>query len=307
MVTEHVYLTGDKAFRAYVNPFKDCTTGEQLFHIIDLLLKGGINPYMYGKLPYVVGSEKLPEGTLEEGNVHPDAMVFDAIHEKGKELLYKDARSCYVHLRKLKPQLARLPARKLDITEGLQEIQDCCALVAMENLTQPTEQKKDEQGSGGKAVGTKRKIDAIRDQVFISYSHKDERWLDELQTHLKPYVRNGSVTAWSDEQIPPGAEWFEEIKRALSSTKVAVLLVTKDFVASEFIREHELTPLLKEAEKGDVRIIWIPVRACSYKETMLKDYQAAINPEKPLANMKKADRDKAWVGICKGIKKGVSR
>jgi len=169
--------------------------------------------------------------------------------------------------------------------------------------------------SGGKARDnmqatsktTKRKSEAIRDQVFICYSHKDKRWLDELQTHLKPYVRSGSVTAWSDEQIPPGAEWFEQIKRALAWAKVAVLWVTKDFLASGFIHEHELTPLVKKAEKGDVRITWIPVGACSYKETMLKDYQAAINPEKPLANMKKADRDKAWVGICKGIKKAVSR
>jgi internalin A len=154
---------------------------------------------------------------------------------------------------------------------------------------------------------TEPKVEPIRDQVFICYSHKDKHWLDELQIHLKPYVRNGSITAWSDEQIPPGTEWFEQIKRVLASTKVAILLLTKDFLASEFIHEHELRPLLKEAEKGDVRIIWIPVRACSYKETPLKDYQAAIDPEKPLSNMKKADRDKTWVRICKKIKKAVVR
>ena len=151
---------------------------------------------------------------------------------------------------------------------------------------------------------TEGKVETLRDQVFICYSRKDKRWLDDLQTHLKPYVRSGSVTAWCDERVAPGAEWFEEIKRALASTKVAVLLVTKDFFASEFIHEHELTPLLKEAEKGDVRIIWIPIRACAYKETPLKDYQAAIDPEKPLANMR-ADRDKAWVKICEEIKKAV--
>jgi len=130
IVTEHWYITPFKDGRVYVNPFKDCTTAEKLFHIIDLILKGRLDPYMFTKLPYVVGSEKLPEGTLEEGNVHPDAMVFDAIQEKGKQLIYKDARSCYVHLRKLNPKLVPLPARKLDITEGLQEIQDYCVNVA---------------------------------------------------------------------------------------------------------------------------------------------------------------------------------
>jgi len=146
--------------------------------------------------------------------------------------------------------------------------------------------------------------EAMRDQVFICYSHKDERWLEDLETHLKPYVRNGSITAWSDKQIAPGSKWLKEIEAALASTKVAVLLVTPNFLASDFIHENELGPLLKKAEKGKVTIIWIPVRACSYKETPLKDYQAAVEPEKPLANMK-AERDKSWVKICEEIKKAT--
>jgi len=145
--------------------------------------------------------------------------------------------------------------------------------------------------------------DAIRDQVFICYSHKDERWLNDLQTHLKPYVRNG-LTAWSDEQIAPGSKWIAEIEAALASAKVVVLLVTQDLLASDFIHAKELGPLLKKAKKGKVRIIWIPVRACAYKETLLKDYQAAGDPEKPLEIMK-ANRNTAWVKICEEIKKAV--
>ncbi|MBN2456574.1 MAG: toll/interleukin-1 receptor domain-containing protein [Sedimentisphaerales bacterium] len=152
----------------------------------------------------------------------------------------------------------------------------------------------------------KLKIEAMCDQVFICYSRKDKRRLDDLQTHLKPYVRNGTVTAWSDQQISPGSKWLQEIKEALACTKVAVLLVTPDFLASDFIHENELCPILKEAEKGKVTIIWIPIRSCAYKETPLKDYQAAVEPDKPLANMK-AERDNAWVNICEKIKKAVSR
>jgi hypothetical protein len=141
----------------------------------------------------------------------------------------------------------------------------------------------------------------IPDQVFICYSHKDQKWLDDLQTHLKPYVRKG-LTAWSDKQIATGSKWLPEIEIALASAKVAVLLVTPDFLASDFIHEKELGPLLKKAEKGKVKIIWIPVRASSYKETSLKDYQAAGDSEKPLEIMK-ANRNKAWVKICEEIKK----
>jgi hypothetical protein len=143
-----------------------------------------------------------------------------------------------------------------------------------------------------------------RNRVFVSYSHKDQRFLDDLLAHLKPLERAGLISAWSDKQILPGTAWLAEIKGALTSATIAVLLVTKDFLASDFVHEHELGPLLKEAEQGGVRILWIPVRACSYKETPLANYQALIPPDKPLAEMK-AERDKAWVRICEEIKKAT--
>ncbi len=129
-----------------------------------------------------------------------------------------------------------------------------------------------------------------RDHVFISYSHKDAKFLDQLLAHLKPLERAGKLTKWSDKQIAPGSNWFTEIQAFLARAKVAVLLVTPSFLASEFILEHELGPLLSQAEKGGVRILWIPVRAAAYEETALKNYQALSSPEKPLAQMK-AERD----------------
>jgi len=142
---------------------------------------------------------------------------------------------------------------------------------------------------------------AKRNKVFISYSHKDTKFLEELLLHLKPLERAGLVSKWSDKQIAPGSQWFDEIKDALVGAKVAVMMVSPGFLASDFIHEHELGPLLKEAEQGGVRILWIPVRACSYKETLLKNYQAVISPDKPLAEMK-AERNKAWVKVCEEIK-----
>jgi hypothetical protein len=143
-----------------------------------------------------------------------------------------------------------------------------------------------------------------RTQVFISYSHKDKRWLDDLLTHLKPYLRACPITAWSDKQIQPGSKWFEEIKSALAATKVAVLLVTPHFLASDFIHEHELLPLLKEAEREGVTILWIHIRASSYQQSPLRHYQAVIETDVPLAQMK-AERDAAWVRICKEIERAA--
>jgi len=148
--------------------------------------------------------------------------------------------------------------------------------------------------------------DSMRDQVFISYSHRDKRLMEEFQIQLKPYLRARPITVWSDKQIASGAKWFDEIQAALAKTSVAVLLVSPDFLASDFIHEHELGPLLKEAEAGGVKILWVLLRECAYKETPLKDYQAVVSPPaKPLAEMK-AERARAWVRICEEIKNAVN-
>jgi TIR domain len=54
-------------------------------------------------------------------------------------------------------------------------------------------------------------------KVFISFSHKDNQWRDDLETHLKPYLRVGSLTSWSDKEIKAGSQWLAEIKTALAS------------------------------------------------------------------------------------------
>jgi hypothetical protein len=153
--------------------------------------------------------------------------------------------------------------------------------------------------------GTPRE-DAVRDHVFISYSRQDKRFLDDLLIQLKPYVRTG-ITAWSDRQIQPGSQWFDEIKAALARSSVAVMLVSPNFLGSDFIHEHELGPLLRDAEAGGVRILWVLIRDCSWKETPLKGYQAAAPTDKPLAKMRVSDRDTAWRTVCEEINRATSR
>jgi hypothetical protein len=140
----------------------------------------------------------------------------------------------------------------------------------------------------------------------VSGPHKDKFWRLELETHLKPLVRNGSISTWSDRQILPGSKWHSEINAALTDTAIAILLVSADFFSSDFIHENELGPLLKRADEGGVKIFWIPIRHSLYKQTPLTNYQALCDTDRPLAAIPKAKRDKVWVEISEKIHKEVS-
>ncbi|MEH2246542.1 COR domain-containing protein [Nostoc sp.] len=146
-----------------------------------------------------------------------------------------------------------------------------------------------------------------RNKVFISYSHQDLEWLTKLQKHLKPMIRNQNMDVWDDTKIQPGAEWRKEIENALAAAKVAVLLVSPDFLASDFIADNELPPLLDAAEAKGLTIIWIALSFCSYDETEIEKYQSAHPPNQPLDSLNSAQENKAWVDICKKIKAAVPR
>lgn len=144
-----------------------------------------------------------------------------------------------------------------------------------------------------------------RDRIFISYSHEDAKWLNELQTMLKPLTRSGQISVWDDNQIKAGTKWKVEIETALRSAKVAVLLVSKKFLASDFIAEHELPPLLEAAKRGGVKILWVSVGSCLYEETEIADYQATSDPARPLDSLNDAELNQALVDICGKIKEAA--
>jgi hypothetical protein len=85
-----------------------------------------------------------------------------------------------------------------------------------------------------------------RGSIFVAYSQGDSAWLERLKTHLRPLVRGGTLELWEDTQLKPGTRWREEIEQALGRASVAVLLISADFLASDFIAGIELPSSLSD-------------------------------------------------------------
>jgi hypothetical protein len=120
----------------------------------------------------------------------------------------------------------------------------------------------------------------MRDLVFISYSHRDRDWLDRLLVFLKPFA-GPNFKVWADPHIRVGEEWRRDITGVLAQSCVGVLLVSPDFLASEFIRKEELPPLLEGAKAGAISLFPIPISASNYKATLLTHYEFAHPPNRP--------------------------
>src|SRR4051812_31116452 len=148
---------------------------------------------------------------------------------------------------------------------------------------------------------------STRTKVFISYSHADKEWLERLQRHLKPLVREGRLESWDDTHIQPGDDWKQEIRDALDTAQVAVLLISADFFASDFIDENELPPLLAAAQAKGVRILPVIISASRFaRNPDLSRFQAVNSPSRPLDGMLRAEQEKVLDRLAHTIESALN-
>jgi len=142
-------------------------------------------------------------------------------------------------------------------------------------------------------------------EVFFSYSHKDEELRDELATHLVMMKRQGLIAAWHDRDIDAGDEWEAEILQHLNSARVILLLISNNFLASDFCYDKELLRAMERHESKEARVIPIIIKPCDWNGAPFGKLQALPKNAKPVTKWE--DRDEAFVNVAQGIRKAVQQ
>lgn len=120
-------------------------------------------------------------------------------------------------------------------------------------------------------------------RAFISYSHRDEKALERLHTHLAMLRRQGSISAWYDREILAGDDFDRDIEAALSQATIFLALVSPDFLASSYCYDREMSSALKRHAEGSLRVVPVILEPCDWKSTPLARLKALPKDGKPIS------------------------
>lgn len=138
--------------------------------------------------------------------------------------------------------------------------------------------------------------------VFISYSHKDEEFRDKLEKHLNILKRQSVISTWHDRKITAGTEWKGEIDKHLDTAQIILLLISADFLASDYC-EIEMKRAMERHEAGEVRVIPIILRPVDWENALIGKLEALPKDAKAVSLWK--NRDEAFTDIAGGIRAAV--
>lgn len=143
-----------------------------------------------------------------------------------------------------------------------------------------------------------------RVRIFISYAHEDEALLKELEAHLAGLRREGLIEAWHDRRIPPGGVRREAIDAELGRADVVLLLVSPEFLASDYCYEVELAEALRRQAEGMAWVIPLVVRPVDWESLPLAGLQALPRDARPVTSY--PSRDEGWVAVVKGLRQALA-
>ena len=140
-------------------------------------------------------------------------------------------------------------------------------------------------------------------KVFFSYSHKDEALRDELATHLSLMKRRGFIEAWHDREISAGREWANAIDDNLNTADIILLLVSANFLASDYCYEIEMQRAMERHEARQARVIPIILKPVDWRDAPFAKLQALPKNAKAVTTWQ--DKDEAFLNVVQGIRRVV--
>ena len=158
------------------------------------------------------------------------------------------------------------------------------------------------QAIGGTGAQSARRY-SLPLRVFYSYAHEDERLRQKLETHLSGLERRGMIQEWHDHKITAGRGWERAIEEQLEAAHIILLLVSADFVASDYCYGKELRRALERDAAGEARVIPIIVRPVDWEGVPFRHLQALPRGARPVTSW--ANQDEAWADVASGIRKAI--
>lgn len=140
--------------------------------------------------------------------------------------------------------------------------------------------------------------------IFYSYAHEDEDLRVKLEKHLSVMRRNGEIAGWHDRDITAGAEWKKSIDEHLESAQIVLLLISDDFLASDYCYDIEMKRAMERHELGEARVIPIILRPCDWHGASFGQLQALPKDAKPITTWENVDE--GFLSVARGLRTVVA-
>jgi hypothetical protein len=279
----------------------------------------------YGEPLYLLSDRLTPDADLVEQNKKLSREILDAINagesaiaidllQQGAEVtgkIYEQEEELYRRKQRYFEQAIQAMfnwlyhdtiLRRALQTEGNEEAIRQLAWLAGEELSATTDEP--QAGSGAVAEQlTPAEDEEGKVEIFYAYAREDEDLRDELEKHLRMLEREGVITNWHDRRIDPGKEWKGEIDTHLNTARVILLLISSDFVDSDYCWDVEVKRAIERHEAGEARVIPVILRPVDWESAPFGKLQALPTDAKPVTSW--ANQDEAFLDVARGIRAQV--
>jgi hypothetical protein len=143
----------------------------------------------------------------------------------------------------------------------------------------------------------------MKAKIFYSYSHKDEVFREKLETHLSILRRTNYIEEWHDRRIAPGSNWEEEINENINEADIILLLVSSNFLSSDYCYDTETIRALERHNNKEATVIPIIIQPCLWKISKFADLKIQALPKDAQPITIWDNEEEAWLDVAEGIMK----